>query len=350
MNRLGARVALLAWMLCSACETPAESPAQAVAREPRWSEVTPPRDLSLLEAPALVVPAPEGEARVSASHPARVVRVHVRAGDTVEAGAPIVDVVMPAVLEAAARWMSVAPRRMLRTARRTELASLEAEGLVDRARVFEQDTELRALDAQQAEALATLRAASITTQEASRSLREGFTTLRAPIGGVVSEVTASIGEVRDASGASFATIVVPVPARIEVRFVHAIPSEASLRFVGADGSSTALAPTPIARVIDPEDGTQRVWLAAASEASLPTGLRGRVVVSLDATSAVVEVDAAALVLVAGEAFVEKRTDSGTERVAVEVITASTTRALVRAALVPGDRLSLEPTHATRAAE
>ena len=335
----------LAFTLSSACEAPAETASEAVLREPRWSTVTRPRDLSLLEAPALVVHSPEGEARVSASHTARIVRVHVRAGDTVEAGAPIVDVVMPAVLEAAARWMSVGPRRTLRSARRGELASLEAEGLVDRARVFEQDTELRALDAQQAEALATLRAASTTPQEASRSLRDGFTTLRAPIGGVVSEVMASIGEVRDVTGASFATIVVPVPARIEVRFAHAIPAEAALRFVGADGVSTALEPTPIASVIDPEDGTQRVWLAAANGAPLPTGLRGRVVVSLDETSTVVEIDAAALVLVAGEAFVDKRAASGVERIAVEVITASTTRALVRAALVPGDRLSLEPARA-----
>ena len=348
MKRL-LQLALVA-ALTSACETAPDVPSEAVAHEPRWSDVTRPRDLSLLEAPALVVHSPEGEARVSASHMARVVRVHVRAGDTVEAGAPIVDVVMPAVLEAAARWMSVGPRRSLRTARRGELASLEAEGLVDRARVFEQDTELRALDAQQAEALATLRAASITPQEASRSLRDGFTTLRAPIGGVVSEVMASIGEVRDATGASFATIVVPVPARIEVRFAHAIPEEAVLRFVGADGVQTALEAAPIARVIDPEDGTQRVWLAAANGAPLPTGLRGRVVVSLDDTTSVVEIDAAALVLAGGEAFVEKRTDAGVERLQVEVITASTTRALVRGALAPGDRLSLEPTRAAGAAE
>ena len=107
----------LAFALSSACETPPDAPSEAVAHEPRWSSVTRPRDLSLLEAPALVVHSPEGEARVSASHMARVVRVHVRAGDTVQAGAPIVDVVMPAVLEAAARWVSVGPRRTLRTAR-----------------------------------------------------------------------------------------------------------------------------------------------------------------------------------------------------------------------------------------
>lgn len=350
MSRLRHWAIVLALTFTGACDTAPDVPAAAEAHEPRWSDVTRPRDLSLLEAPALVVHAPEGEARVSASHLARVVRVHVRAGDTVEAGAPIVDVVMPAVLEAAARWSSVGPRRSLRTARRGELASLEAEGLVDRARVFEQDTELRALDAQQAEALATLRAASISPQEASRSLREGFTTLRAPIGGVVSEVMASVGEVRDPTGPSFATIVLPVPARVEVRFAHAIPHEALLRFVGVDGASTALDAAPVASVIDPEDGTQRVWLTASNGAPLPTGLRGRVVVSLDDTTSVVEIDAAALVLAAGEAFVEKRTEQGVERMRVEVITASTTRALVRGALVPGDRLSLEPTRAMGAGE
>ena len=81
---------------CSGAGEPASSSTEeTVAPTPRVTIAGTPHDLSLLEAPARIVPAPGSEARVAASHDARVVLVHVRAGDHVEAGAPIVDVVIP---------------------------------------------------------------------------------------------------------------------------------------------------------------------------------------------------------------------------------------------------------------
>jgi multidrug efflux pump subunit AcrA (membrane-fusion protein) len=320
------------------------------AAAPRSVTATRPSDLALLEAPARVVAAPGSEARVAASHQARVLRVHVRAGDRVEAGAPIVDVVVPEVLDAAARLCSVVSVRSLRARRRSELAALEGEGLVDRARVFEQETELASLDATRASALATLRAASLTAAEAQTVLRRGVITLRAPIGGLVRELSAVEGEVRAAGAQPLAVIVAPVPARVEARFAQSVPRGGTLTFVGIDGSRTALVAEPVAESLDPRDGTRLVWLSPVTETLLPAGLHGRVVVTL-ATPDVVELDAHTLVITSEGTFVERLDAEGSPtRVAVEVLTASATRAIVRGPLASGDRISLEPTREVAAGE
>ncbi len=330
---------------CGSPTAPGAAQAEAAerdTREPRWSVVSAPSDLALLEAPARVVPAPGSEAHVAPSHAARVLRVHVRAGDRVEAGAPIADVVCR-VLEAAARWASVAPRRSLRAQRRTELEALQQEGLVDRARVLEQDTELASLDAEQAQALATLRAASLSTADGARVLRQGQVTLAAPIAGTVREVSAKIGEVREPQGEPLATVVALAPARVEARLAQPLPDGAALAFVGLDGSQTALDARALTDTIDPHDGLRVVWLAAAEGAApLVGGLHGRVRATV-AGAGVVEVDAQALALEGGRVFVEKRSREGApERVEVAVLTSSATRAIVRGPLAQGDRVSLDP--------
>ncbi|MFO0712999.1 MAG: efflux RND transporter periplasmic adaptor subunit [Sandaracinus sp.] len=332
-------------------EAAAEAPSTDVAREPRWSEVLAPTDLSLLEAPAYVVPAPGSEARVAPSHEARVVRVHVRAGDVVEAGAPIVDVVMPAVLEAAARWASVTPRRSLRAQRRTELAALQQEGLVDRERVFEQETEIATLDAERAQALATLRAASLSPSDSAQVLRRGTITLTAPIGGTVRAISAAIGEVRAPDGEPFATLVALTPARIEARLAQPLPPGATLEFVGLDGSRTTLDAASLRDTVDPLDGLRVAWIDPVADAApLVAGLHGRVVAHL-VSEGIVELDGEALVLEGARVFVERRSDAGApERVEVQVLTASATRAIVRGPLAVGDRVSLEPSRTVEGAE
>jgi len=93
---LGVAMSIGLASLAGCGEPAAELAAEEVAAaEPRSEIARAPSDLSLLEAPANVVASPGSEARVSASLDARVVAVHVRAGDRVEVGDPIVDVVMP---------------------------------------------------------------------------------------------------------------------------------------------------------------------------------------------------------------------------------------------------------------
>lgn len=329
--------------------SPSSGADEAVAPTPRVTIARAPHDLSLLEAPARIVPAPGSEARVAASHDARVVLVHVRAGDHVEAGAPIVDVVIPEVLAAAARLASVGPAHALRTARRTELAALQGEGLVDRGSVFEQEAELASLDVERRLALSTLRSASLTTAEAAQALRRGAITLRAPIAGTVRETSAVVGEVRAAGGAPFAVIAAPFSPRVEARFAEGMPRDTELVFVGLDGTRLALSSTPSGRASDAHDGTQIVWLEVAAPTEVTAPIAGRVVATPRGGDAV-EIDAHALVLEGADTFVERLGDAdAVTRVAVDVLTASGTRAIVRAragegsvVLAEGDRVSLDP--------
>ncbi|MFO0681649.1 MAG: efflux RND transporter periplasmic adaptor subunit [Sandaracinus sp.] len=308
--------------------------------ETRWEEARVPSDLALLEAAAHVVPAPDGEARVGAPFTARVLAVHVRPGDHVAIGTPLLDVSMPDVLDAAARWSTSTARRSLRSARRTELESLRTEGLVESARVFDQDTQLADLDAERAQALAVLHAASVRESEAATVLRAGRTTLRSPIAGIVRSVAASVGEVRDPSGAPLVEIVSDVAARVEARFVQPPPEGARFTFRGIDGTEVALG-SIAASVLDPVDGTRVAWLDPEGDARLPAGLAGRVRVEVPADDAL-EVPTSALVVTGGGVEVELASDdAGPARVPVVVLTSSATRAIVRG-LPAGARVAVTP--------
>lgn len=308
--------------------------------ETRWEEAGPPSDLALLEAPARVARAPDGEARVGAPFSARVLAVHVRPGDRVEVGTPLVDVSMPAVLDAAARWATSRQRRSLRTARRTELASLRSEGLVGAAPVFEQEAELANLDLERAQALAVLRAASVREGEAAGVLRTGRVVLRSPIAGLVRSVDATLGEMREPSGSSLVDVVSDVAARVEARFSQAPPEGARFTFHAQDGEAIELGPI-IESLLDPEDGTRVAWLDPTGDERLPSGLSGRVRVVLGPTDAVEIATSALIVTSAGTAVERAREGAPAERVDVDVLSATATRAIVRGISL-GDRIAVEP--------
>lgn len=335
------------WALCAAlfalaCTDDALPIETAPASPPaRWVVVHAPEDLTLLELPARAIAAPGSEARLSPPFPARVLRVHVTPGDHVLAGAPLVDVSMPEVLTAAATWTATRARREVRERRRDELESLRADGLVLTGSVFEQEVSLADLDAERARALATLAAAGVSAAQASRVLRTGTVTIASPIEGVVREVDARLGEVRDPAGATLVTIVGLLPVRIEARIARELPEGATLSFAPIDGPVVPLASEPVAQLVDPSDGTRLLWLAPSSEARLPDGLRGRVLVAFP-DGAVFEVPTSAIGAADGEPFVLRRTDGdGVERVSVRVLTSSGASALVAGPLAVGDSLSEE---------
>ena len=309
--------------------------------ETRWEPASAPSDLAMLEAPARVVPAPDGQARIGAPFSARVLEIHVRPGDRVEVGAPLLDVSMPTVLDAAARWSSSGARRSLRSTRRTELESLRGEGLVESGRVFDQDTQLADLDAERAQALAVLHAASVRESEAGTVLRTGRVVLRSPIAGIVRSVDAALGEMREPAGPALVQVVADVAARVEARFAQAPPAGARFRFRALDGTDVVLGEI-LTSVLDPVDGTRVAWLEAADSTSrLAPGLSGRVVAMLGETDAV-EVPTSALIVSAAGTEVERASEDGqTTRVPVQVLGATATRAIVRGVAL-GDRIAVEP--------
>ena len=122
-----------------------------------------------------------------------------------------------------------------------------------------------------------------------------------------------------------------------------------------DGSAPTPASLNLIDVNAPDvsyDGTQIVWFEASAPTEVSAPIAGRVVATPHGGDAV-EIDAHALVLEGAETFVERLDEADVvTRVAVDVLTASGTRAIVRAhagegsvVLAVGDRISLDPARA-----
>jgi len=343
---LAHRAALLALVLGGCGPAPADeaAPAERPSAAARWVEAVTPGDRSILEAPAEAVAAPGASALVAPPFAARVVRILVAPGDSVSAGDPLVEVVMPEVLDAAAIWIGSGRRRALREQRRDELEALRSEGLVESGRVFEQEASVVDVEGDRARALAVLRAAGVPTGRAASMLARGTNTLLAPIGGVVAEVGVRLGEVREPSGPPLIELLGTAPVRIEARLARELPGGAELSFVPIAGEPIALRDAPDAVVIDPTDGTRRMWISPREEQSLPDGLRGSLRVRLTRPG-VVQVPARAVAQDPAGAFVIRRTEGGSERVRVQVLAAGGGSAIVEGALAPGEPIASDATRA-----
>lgn len=345
-------IALLSAAACvAACAEPAPEPASE-PEEPstsaaRWEPVRRPSDQAVLEQPAQVVAGAAASGEVSAPFRARVVSVHVAPGAHVEAGDPILDVVMGEVLDAAAKVRGLSGRITAHRGRLEELERLRAEQLVDANRVFEHRVALAELEAERAQALAVLRAASLDAGDAARVLRQGAIPLRAPNDGVVRTLDAHLGETREPGGAPFARVVGVADARIEVRSAEPLPSSAAMTFESASGARLPLAAAPIAQVVDPADGTYVTWLAPAEPVPLADGLRGRIRIALEGDD-LWEVPASALTMEGDATWLTIRRGDAVERVKAEVRASSGATAVVRAPLAEGDRVASDPSALTEA--
>lgn len=341
---------------CGSSSSPSPSPSPASSTEServpsaaaRWTPAVPPGDRSILEAPAQAVAAPGASAHVAPPFTARVVRILVAPGDRVSAGDPLLEVVMPEVLDAAATWVGSSRRRALRADRRDELEALREEGLVESSRVFEQEASVAELDAEVARALAVLRAAGVSGGRAGATLSRGTSSLTAPIDGVVSAVSVRLGEVRDPSEGALVELVGSAPARIEARLSRPLPEGATLSFVPLGGAPIALRDQADAIVVDPTDGTRLAWISPQTPEPLPDGLRGTLVVHLDRPG-VVQVPAGAVGHDAEGAYVLRHDAGEGERVPVHVVASGGGSAIVEAspehepALAPGQRVAAQIT-------
>lgn len=357
-SALGGARTTTAWLTLalaslSACTSPAADAAsttEPASTRPRTVEARSVERLVLPDVVAHVVPSPDGIARPTPPFTARIELIHVRPGDTVERGAPLFEVSMPDVVLAAARIRGLSSRRVMRRGRREELAGLEREGLVERARVFDEETALASLDAEHTEALATLRAASVSASDVATVLATGRVTLRSPIAGIVRDVRCALGDVREPAGGPLAEIVGATPARIEARFprgdrAHMIPEGSVVTFVALDDSTTALDARPDAVLVDPLDGTTVVWLHPMAGDALPPGLAGRVSIDTPVSDAV-EVPSRAVAITDGRTVLVRWVADREETVEVTVLTSSERASIVRATngatLAAGDQISIQP--------
>lgn len=312
-----------------------------------WVVVERPRDASLLELPARIVAAAESRARVDTPLRGTVVRVAARVGDRVEIGAPIVELRIPEVIEAAAIMSGTGKQIGSHKARRSRLEELKAAGLVGAGEVFDVESDLGRLSAERRLALATLSAVGVTSEQRSEVLERGTVVFASPIAGVVAQIDAVPGDVVEPS-ASLATILGLAPARIEVISPAALPDLgggewASLEFEGLDGSRIPLASTPIATAVEPGLGRTLAWFETADpKLPLADGVRGRVQLRSDDPK-LLEVPRRSLRLADGHAWVGRQGASGElEMVEVTVLRSVGSSALIRSdALAVGDRIAVD---------
>ncbi|MFO0595921.1 MAG: efflux RND transporter periplasmic adaptor subunit [Myxococcaceae bacterium] len=328
-NQASARIPLLTLPLALlACTTP--PPATTPNRAPTWTPVTPIASEQLIEAPAQVLADPAATTVLAPPYRATVVRIRARVGDTVDAGTPLLDVLMPELLEAAGRAEGATARLEAWTARQRQLEQLRTEGLARAldlseatARVAEAKSDLQA-------ARAILISAGVSPQQGSTLLAgTGALTLRAPTTGVITKLAASPGASREPGAPPLAEVMSESQTRVEARFSRAPPPGAA-EFVGASGTTplTALSRAP---ALDPRDGTQLAWFTPTTP--LPAGLPGRVRIKVDDGGAFT-VPSASIVRLEGRAGVETRKG----RIDVEVVRCGADTCVVRGTLASTDEV------------
>jgi biotin carboxyl carrier protein len=316
--------------------------AEAASAATPWVKARAGEDVALLEAPAVVLATPESNAGVSPPFRARIVRIHVRPGESVARGASVADVVMPDVVQAAGSYASAATRVDAYGRRKAQLAELKKEGLVRLTEILDVETKLAEARADQQTALALLRAAGLGADHAQRILTEnGEVSLRSPIAGIVTQVKAAIGENREAAGEPIVRIAGEGDPRVEARLARVLPGDAQYELWLPAGERLPLRFVGRAPQMDARDGTTLVWFAPDKGARLVQGQTGKVKIRLKEQEKTVAVPARAVGLGAGGAFVVTNRGGRPERVPVQVIAASGSEALIRGNIAAGDELAAD---------
>ncbi|ATB47775.1 efflux RND transporter periplasmic adaptor subunit [Corallococcus macrosporus] len=326
----------------SAPAAPASEPPPRASASSAWVPVRAASRVALAEAPALVLSGPDTTAALTAPFRARVQRVRARPGQTVEQGAPLIEVLMPEVVQAAGAASAAALRLEAYSRQVERLEALHAQGLAKLPELAEAQTQQAEARAALVAAHAVLRVAGIAPGEARAVAERGTVWLKSPIAGVVTEVRAVLGEVQPEASAALARVASDGPARLEARLSVRPPEGASFAFVSSLG-----APTPVRLVgqspqVDAADGTFRAWFEPEEGVVLRAGLGGRLRIHAAPAEDTVLVPARAL------AFENERTlvfvrggDGKAVRRDVEVLATSGAEALVKGAVSTRDSVAAD---------
>lgn len=304
-----------------------------------WVQVRPPDGQPFLSAPAVVLPAPEAAAEVTVPFPARVGRIRVRAGDAVQRGDVLLEVVMPQAVQAAGAYAAAGVRVEAYRKRRAQLLALQPEGLVRVSDLSEAEVALAEAEASRTAAAATLRSAGIDPGGAAALVSGGgAVALRSPITGVVSRVAVTAGAMREPGAGALVQISGPGEVRVEARLAPGWPEQGRFVFRPPGGSEVAVQLLRRDAFVD-RDGTRRAWFGVEPGATLTPGTTGVLQARAEERDLRV-VPARAVRLRDGQSEVVRHGPSGRpEPVPVTVVAANGTDALVRGALGPEDRVA-----------
>lgn len=343
-RRRPGRLALaLSLVLLSACPregAPSDAPAAVAASSPSWVQAGAAGHADVLDGPARALAGPGASAVVTAPLRATVVRVRVRPGDAVAAGAPVVDVVMPEVLQAAGRFEGARARLDAWTTRVAQLEQLRAEGLARALDVSEAKGALAEAKADLQAARAVLLAAGLREADVGPLLSgSGAVPLRAPVAGVVVEVPVTLGAAHEPSAGPLVRLSSTGSVRVEAHFPRPPPD-------GDWGFLTPAGRLPLALVgrapaADERDGTFAAWFEPVDGGVVAAGTLGRVSLEAAGQAGVVRVPAKAVRRVDGAPTVTVRRGGQPQVVPVDVLRCPGDECLVKGALAEGDEVSVE---------
>ncbi|MCC6333553.1 MAG: efflux RND transporter periplasmic adaptor subunit [Myxococcales bacterium] len=330
-------LSLLLWACPRDAETPEVAPPPPASP---WVRVKPAGAAAVLEGPARVLAGPGASAVVTPPLRGTVVKVRVRPGDVVAAGAPVVDVVMPEVLDAAGRFEGARARLEAWSARAEQLEKLRAEGLARALDVSEARASVAEAKADLQAARAVLLAAGLKEGDVPGLLAgSGAVPLRAPVAGVVVEVLATLGASRDPSADPLVRLASTGAIRVEAHFPRA-PPDGDWSLVTPLGrfplSLVARAPTA-----DERDGTFAAWFEPHDGGVVAAGTLGRVSLTGEREAGVVRVPAKAVHRVDGVPTVTVRRGGESTALPVQVLQCPGAECLVRGALVLDDEVAAE---------
>lgn len=276
MKQLGS---ILLFLVACSSAAPAAEPIrdEAPSSMTRWVEAEAVKGLALLEAPARALAAPEGSAVVSAPASARVLLVRVRPGEVVKEGDALVDLLVPDVVHAAGALASATLRLQAAELRRGRLAPLVEQALARASELAELDATIATTRAEAQTARATLRAAGVSDAKARGLLAgDGSISLRSPLAGMVTAVSAQPGQVRSPGDGPLVEIAAASAVQIEARLMVTPPDGAQFEWLSTLGKVPL-----VLRAISPrantQDGSKLAWFEVASgSASPPAGSVGRV--------------------------------------------------------------------------
>ncbi len=294
-----------------------------------------------LDAPARTIGDPSAQLVVTVPLRAVITRVWIQAGDTVDAGSPLFDVMMPEAIDAAGRYEGARIRLDAWKERQHQLLALKAEGLAKTSEVSEAVARVAEASADLQAARATLMSAGFKESEAAALLAgSGQKTLRARQAGVVTELSAMLGETRDATSGALARVSSMGAVRIEARFQKA-PGDGPWAFAYGE-RRTPLRRLSTAPSADPRDGAFVAWFEPKEGSPVQSGVVGRVVTIDDAKQTVFVVPELSVTKTKSSSIVRVIRSEQQRDIDVTVIRCTQATCAVTGSLLESDLIALEP--------
>jgi cobalt-zinc-cadmium efflux system membrane fusion protein len=296
----------------------------------RWAAAEPATEAAIASLPATIAPPANARVAVTALYPGLVRRILVVQGDEVRAGQTLAIVASAEVLSGGADLARAESRVGVARANARRTRQLAQEGIIAGSR----DDEAQAL-LHQAETDVSEQRRLLAMGNAASS--GGTYTLKAPIAGRVSEMTAQAGSAIDSTRAPFiidATDSYEIRAQLPQRLVGSVRPGMTIRL--ADGLVGKV--TSIGNVIDPETRSAMLKARVPAGPGIVSGGSATVALYGPAPDRAVIVPETAVINIGGRDMVFVRAEGGVKPRAVKRGEAIAGRTLILSGLNPGEQV------------